>query len=86
MVDGSAQSGAQVSFSDICWSGGHLRRGWRRYAVEDFVFLLCEGLLIAVARCVMGTWVFVFRVGVRERLLSYARHCRWWFCQSCGLV
>jgi hypothetical protein len=36
--------------------------------------LLCEGVLIAVARCVMGTWVFVFRVAVRERLLSYARH------------
>jgi hypothetical protein len=41
-------------------------------------FPLCEGPLIAVWRCVMGTWVFVFSVAVRERrLLSYARHCRW---------
>jgi hypothetical protein len=41
-----------------------------------FCFLR-ERVLIAVARCVMGTWVVVFRDAVRERLLSYARHCRW---------
>ena len=41
--------------------------------------------MIAVARCVIGTFVFVFRDAVRERLLSYARHCRWLF-QCCGLV
>ncbi len=35
-------------------------------------------MLIAIARCVMGTWVFVFMDDVRERLLSYARHCRLW--------
>jgi hypothetical protein len=34
------------------------------------------GYMIAVVRCVMATWVFVFRAGVGERLLSYARHCR----------
>ncbi len=64
--------------------------GLRRYVVEDRVCLLYEGLLIAVARCVMGTWVFVFRDAVRERLLSYARHCRWFrlyqLFQCCGLV
>jgi hypothetical protein len=59
--------------------GGKLLRSF-------FFFLLCEGLLIAVVRCVMGTWVFVCRDGVRYRLLSYARHCRWWFIQRCGLV
>jgi hypothetical protein len=32
--------------------------------------------VIAVARCVIGTFVFVFRDAVRERLLSYAHHCR----------
>ena len=44
--------------------------------IKDCVCLLCEGLLIAVVIRVMGTWVLVFRDGVRERLLSYARHCR----------
>ncbi len=38
--------------------------------------LLCEGVLIVVVRCVMGTCVLVCSVAVRERLLSYARHCR----------
>ncbi len=57
MVDGSAQSGALSAFSDICWNGGHFRRGSRQYVVEDCVCLLCEGVLIAVAICVMGTWV-----------------------------
>ncbi len=42
-----------------------------------FGFLLCEGLLIAVVRNVMGTLLFVFMDAVRERLLSYARNCRW---------
>ncbi len=43
--------------------------------------------MIAVARCVMGTWVFVFRDALRERLLFYARHCRWLSSfQCCGLV
>jgi hypothetical protein len=42
-----------------------------------FVCLLSEGLLIAVARCDIGSWVLAFRVAVRERFLSYARHCRW---------
>ncbi len=51
-----------------------------------FVCLLREGLLIAVVRCVIGKWVFVFRDAVRERLPSYARHCRWCFVQCCGLV
>jgi hypothetical protein len=56
---------------------------------SDFLrilFLLCEGVLIAAARCVMGTCLLVFRVGVLERLLSYARHCRCWLFQCCGLV
>jgi hypothetical protein len=30
MVDGSAQSGARCSFSDICWNGRHFRRGWHQ--------------------------------------------------------
>jgi hypothetical protein len=30
--------------------------------------------------------MIVFRVAVRVRLLSYARHCRWWFFECCGLV
>ncbi len=77
MVDGSAQSGALLSFSDICWNGGHFRRGSRQYVVEECVCLLLEGVSIAVARLVMGIWVFLYRHAVRERLLSYARHCRW---------
>ncbi len=75
MVDGSAQSGARLSFSDICWNGGNIRRGLWRLVVDDFVCLLCEGVLIAVAKYVLGTFVFLLRVAVRERLLSYARHC-----------
>ena len=33
--------------------------------LRDCVCVLCGGVLIAVARCVMGTWVFVFRDVVR---------------------
>jgi hypothetical protein len=54
--------------------------------LRSVLFLLCEGLLIAVVRCAMGTWVFVCRDGVRYRLLSYVRHCRWCSFQCCGLV
>ena len=50
--------------------------GSKLLSLEGSVCLLCEGLLIAVVRCVTGTRVFVFRDAVRERLLSYARHCR----------
>ncbi len=57
------------------------------FVKDFFFFLLCEGVLIAVVRCVMRTWVFVPRDAVRERLLSYARHCRYeWLFQCCGLV
>ena len=77
MVDGSAQSGARLAFSDICWNGGHVRRGFfRRQVVDDCFCLLCEGVLITVVRCVMGVCVFVFRDGVPERLLSYVPHFR----------
>ncbi len=48
MVDGSAQSGARFSISDICWNGGDFRRGLDRLVVEDCVCLLCEGVLIAL--------------------------------------
>jgi hypothetical protein len=44
--------------------------------LRDCVCLLCEGVLIAVAKCNMGTFVFVFMDVVRERLVSHARHCR----------
>jgi hypothetical protein len=54
--------------------------------LRDFVCLLCEGVLIAVVRCVMGTRVFVFKDALRERLLSYSRHCRPSCFQCCGLV
>ncbi len=40
---------------------------------------------IVVVSCVMETWLFVFRVAVQGRLLSYARHCRN-YVQCCGLV
>ncbi len=86
MVDGSAQSGAPESCSDICWNGGHLRRGLGRQVVEDCVFLLCEGMPIAVLRCVMGTLVLVYGVAWGGRFLSDARHCRLCFFQCCGLV
>ena len=46
---------------------------------------LYEGLLIAFVRCVMRTLVFVFQVAVRDRLLSYARHCRRLF-RCCGFL
>jgi hypothetical protein len=45
------------------------------FVKDFFFFLLCEGVFIAVVRCVMRTWVFVPRDAVRERLLSEARRC-----------
>ncbi len=87
MVDGSAQSGARLSFSDICWNDGHVCRGCLWQYVVEGLCLLCEGVRFAVVRCVMATFVFVFRYAERERLLSYARHFRCWYSfQCCGLV
>ncbi len=38
--------------------------------LRDCVCFFCEGLLIAVVRCAMATFVSMFRDTVRERLLS----------------
>ena len=59
------------------FAGGFLNSKLSLDLLRDLgcVCLLREGLLIAVVRCVIGKWVFVFRDAVRERLLSYARHC-----------
>jgi hypothetical protein len=69
-------SQARGSLSATCVGAVAIFAGGVNSKLLMIVCFLCEGVLIAVARCVIGTWVFEFRDAVRERLLSYSRHCR----------